>query len=184
MAYKYKDKELKVGTSWKDDDGITHPYNWATSWSSDDLTKWGVTITSDPDISFDSKFYSAKGVEKSLKDVNVVDDDGKAVLDEDGQQVVNKGLKTIWIEKTKNQAKLLLAESDWYVSRKAETDKAIPSNILTYRAAVRTATTTIENKINACSDLAAFISLFDVPMDSNNRATGNAPIYDWPEKVS
>jgi hypothetical protein len=184
MAYKYKDREITVGSSWRDDDNILHPYDWASAWSSDELKKWGVTYTPDPDISFDSKFYSAKDVEKNLNDVNVVDDDGKAVLDENGKQLVSMGLKSIWIEKTKTQAKTFLAESDWYAARKAETDKAIPSNILTYRAAVRTATTTIENKINACSDLAAFISLFQVPMDSDNRATGKAPIYDWPDIVS
>lgn len=184
MAYKYKEKEIKVGSSWTDDNGFIHPYNWADTWSSDDLVKWGVTYSADPDNSFDSKFYSSKGVEKNLNDVNVVDDNGKAVLDEDGKQLVSKGLKSIWIEKTKTQAKALLAESDWYVTRKADIGEAIPSNIDTYRKAVRTAAASIETKINACSDLAAFISLFNVPMDSNNRATGNAPIYDFPDKVS
>ena len=34
-------------------------------------------------------------------------------------------------------AKRYLAETDWYVARKSETDKAIPSDILTKRAQAR-----------------------------------------------
>ena len=39
MAYKYKDRYLKVGKAWQDDDGFKHPYNWSSSWSADDLKK-------------------------------------------------------------------------------------------------------------------------------------------------
>ena len=45
---------------------------------------------------------------------------GDAVLDTDGNQLVTKGLKTIWIEKTKATAKSLLSPTDWYVVRNAE----------------------------------------------------------------
>ena len=80
MAYKYKDRYLKVGKAWQDDDGFKHPYNWSSSWSADDLKKWGVTIEKDVDTSFDNRFYWAKGIERKLEDENVVDDDGKAEL--------------------------------------------------------------------------------------------------------
>ena len=64
MAYKYKNRYLKVGKAWQDDDGFKHPYNWQSSWSADDLKKWGITVEDDIDTSFDDKFYWAKGVEK------------------------------------------------------------------------------------------------------------------------
>ena len=60
---------------------------------------------------------------------------------------------------------------------------AIPSDISTYRTGVRTASKTIEDKINGCADLDAFKALFDVPTDSNGNPTGNAPIYDFPDEV-
>ena len=183
MAYKYKDRYLKVGKAWKDDNGIQHPYNWASSWSADDLKKWGVNVEKDVDTSYDDRFYWAKSIERKLEDENAVDQDGKAILDEDGNQVINKGLKNIWIERTKSTANGLLTVSDWYVTRKTETDTAIPSDITKYRTDVRTATKTIEDKINACSKLADFIKLFDVPKDKNGNPTGNAPIYDFPKEI-
>ena len=184
MAYKYKERYLKVGKAWQDDDGFKHPYNWSSSWSSDDLSKWGVTVEADEDTSYDSTFYWAKGIERKLADVNVVDEDGKAVNDPiTGKQMVQLGLKSIWITRTKESANGLLASSDWYVTRKAEASTAIPSDISTYRSAVRTASKTIEDKINGCADLDAFKALFDVPMDSDNKPTGNAPIYDFPDEV-
>jgi hypothetical protein len=184
MAYKYKDTYLKVGKAWQDDDGFKHPYNWASSWSADDLKKWGVTIEKDVDTSFDNRFYWAKGIERKLEDVNVTDDDGKAVIDPiTGKQQVQRGLKYQWIERTKSTANGLLTVSDWYVTRKSETDTAIPSNISKYRTDVRTATKTIEDKINACTKLADFMKLFDVPVNSDGKVTGNAPIYDFPDEV-
>ena len=183
MDYKYKERYLKVGKAWKDDNGIQHPYNWASSWSVDDLKRWKVTLEKDVDTTFDDRFYWSKGVERKLEDENAVDQDGKAILDEDGNQVINKGLKTIWIERTKSTANGLLTASDWYVTRKSETDTAIPSDISKYRTDVRTATKTIEDKINGCSKLADFIKLFDTPVDKDGNPTGNAPIYDFPKEI-
>jgi hypothetical protein len=100
-----------------------------------------------------------------------------------GEQGVTAGLKTNWIAQTKTSGNSLLASTDWYVTRKSETDTAIPSAITTYRSAVRTATGTIETAINACNDLDDFKALFVVPMDSDNKPTGNAPIYDFPDEV-
>ena len=184
MAYKYKDRYLKVGKAWQDDDGFKHPYNWQSSWSADDLKKWGVTIEKDIDTSYDDRFYFAKDIEKKLEDENVVDDDGKAVIDPiTGKQKIQRGLKYQWIEITKSTANGLLTASDWYVTRKSETDTAIPSNISKYRTDVRTATKTIEDKINACKKLDDFMKLFDVPKDKDGNITGNAPIYDFPNEV-
>ena len=183
MAWLYNGRTLKVGKSWTDDNGYKHPYNWASAWSAEDKEHWGVTWQDDPDTSYDDRFYWAKDVARSLTDINEVDDDGNAVLDEDGNQVVTLGLKSNWIAQTKTTANGLLASTDWYVTRKSESDVAIPSTISTYRTAVRTASGTIETAINGCADLDAFKALFVVPMDSDNKPTGNAPIYDFPDEV-
>jgi len=184
MAYKYKERYLKVGKAWQDDDGFKHPYNWSSSWSADDLKKWGVSVEADEDTSYDNRFYWAKGIERKLADENVVDEDGKAVIDSrTGKQMVQLGLKSNWIAQTKTTANGLLSSSDWYVTRKAEADTAIPSDISKYRTDVRTASKTIEDKINGCADLDAFKALFVVPVDSDGDPTGNAPIYDFPDEV-
>jgi len=184
MAWLYNGRTLKVGKSWTDDNGYKHPYNWATAWSDADKTQWGVTWQDDVDTSYDERFYWARDVERSLTDINEVDEDNNPILDQDGNQVVTKGLKTIWIERTKSTANGLLTASDWYVVRNAEKSTAIPADISTFRDAVRTASGTIETAINACTTLNAFKALFVVPMDDQDppQPTGKAPIYDFPDE--
>ena len=184
MAWLYNGRTLKVGKSWTDDNGYKHPYNWATAWSAEEKTKWGVSWQDDEDTSYDNRFYWARGIERSLDDINVVDEDGNAVIDPiTGVQQVQLGLKSQWIAQTKSTANGLLTASDWYVVRNTEKSTAIPTEISTYRDAVRTATGTIETAINGCADLDAFKALFEVPTDSDGNPTGNAPIYDFPEEV-
>ena len=185
MAWLYNGRTLKVGKSWTDDNGYKHPYNWASAWSAEDKEQWGVTWQDDEDTSYDNRFYWARDVERSLTDINEVDEDNNPILDEDGNQVVTKGLKTIWVEQTKETANNLLAKSDWYVVRNAEKSTAIPTEISTYRDAVRTASGTIETAINACADLDAFKALFVVPMDDQDppQPTGKAPIYEFPDEI-
>jgi len=182
MAWLHNGITLKVGKSWSDGN-YKHPYNWASAWSDEDKEQWGVTWQDDPDTSYDDRFYWAKDVPRSLTDINAVDEDGDAILDADGNQVVTLGLKSIWVAQTKTTANSKLASSDWYVTRKAETDEAIPSTITTYRTAVRTASGTIETAINSCADLDAFKALFVVPTDSDDNPTGNSPITDFPDEV-
>ena len=184
MAYQYKERYLKGGKAWQEDDGFKHPDNWSSAWSADDLKTWGVTVEADVDTSYDDRFYWAKGIERKLADENVVDDDGKAVIDiRTGKQMVQLGLKSIWVAKTKTTANSLMSSSDWYVTRKSESDVAIPSDIRKYRTDVRTATKTIEDKINGCADLDAFKALFVVTTDSDGNPTGNSPITDFPDEV-
>jgi hypothetical protein len=41
----------------------------------------------------------------------------------------------------------------------------------------------IETSITNASDLAAFMALYDTPVDSDGKPTGNAPINDWPDEI-
>jgi hypothetical protein len=181
--YKYGETVIRVGRSWTNNDGITHPRNWA-NWSDADKAAAGLVWEDDP-APFDSRFYWSADVPKSLDDVNEVDENGDPFLDEDGVQVVTKGLKSNAIELVKTQAGGLLAPTDWMVIKASEVaDYTVPADVLTYRAAVRTASNTIEAAITACTDLASFMALYDVPVDADNNPTGNAPINDFPEADS
>ena len=190
MAWLYNGTVIKAGQSWvgsaTDEEGTTidvvHPKNWMI-WSDEDKVSNGLVWQDDEDTSYDSTFYWAKDVPKSLEDTNNVDDDGNPILDDDGNQTVTKVLKSTWIALTKATANSLLARTDWYATRKAETDTAIPTDIATYRAAVRTATGTIETAINACTTLDEFKALFVTPVDEMSTPTGNAPIFDFPKEV-
>tara|TARA_R100001510_G_C7641158_1_gene198777 strand:- start:78 stop:623 length:546 start_codon:yes stop_codon:yes gene_type:complete len=181
MPWKLGDRIIKEGRSWSDGT-VTHPTNWAI-WSDADKKAAGL-VWEDPPAPFDNRFYWDAKTPRALDDVNEVDDDGKAVLDEKGEQVVTLGLKSQWKQTIKQQAAGLLAPTDWYITRKSEDNTAtIPSNVTTYRAAVRTKSGTIEKAITDAADHAAFMALFDAPVDSDGEPTGNAPIADWPDEI-
>jgi len=186
MPWKYSGKIIRVGKAWLDDDGVQHPSNWGI-W--DDDIKKAKGLTWEDDVApHDSRFYHGRNsdgslIPRSLTDVNEVDKDGKAVNGPDGKQLVTKGLKTVAIETAKAQAAGQLAPYDWYVVRNAEKSTAIPSSITTYRDAVRTACASIETSITNAADLAAFMALYDTPVDSDGKPTGNAPINDWPDTI-
>ena len=182
MAWKYNDRMIRVGRSWTNDDGVTHPTNWAI-WSDEDKASAGLVWEDEP-APFDNRFYWSAGVPKALEDVLQVNDVGEPIIDTmTGEQAVAYGLKTLAIRTCKQQAAGLLASTDWYITRKAETDTAVPESVLTYRAAVRTQSGVIEAAITACETLEAFMALYDTPVDENFMPTANAPIFDWPEEV-
>ena len=174
----YNGKRIREGRSWKDSDGITHPTSWGR-WSDAEKTNKGM-VWVDPAPSFDNRFWWDASTPKALEDVNAVDEDGNPVLDIDGEQMVILGLKSQAIALTKSQAAGLLAPTDWYVTRKAETGTEIPSEILTYRQSVREASGAIEASISGVTTHEAFIALYNAPVDAEGIPTGNAPIADWP----
>ena len=167
MAYKYSGRIIRTGKSWVDNDGITHPSNWMV-WSAETKAEKGVIWEDDPTSSFDNRFYWSADVPRALEDVT----------EEDGS--ITKGLKSNAIATVKQQAAGLLSPTDWYVTRKAETDAEIPSDILTYRQSVRTASGAIEAAISGVTTLEAFIALYEAPVDAEGNV-GIAPINAWPE---
>ena len=120
---------------------------------------------------------------KDVDDRDAIDSDGNNVLDQDGNQVIIEGLKTIFKKEIKAQAKGLLSSSDWYVIRKAEDpESTIPSDIATYRAAVRARSNEMETAIDGAADAAAMETLYTY----TNTGTEESPVYtrplgEWPE---
>ena len=178
--WQYNGKTIRAGRSWQDDNGITHPQTWG-NWSDADKTAAGL-VWVDPEPTYDNRFWWDANTPKALDDVNEVDENGDPLLDVDGNQVVTPGLKSVWKATVKRQAGGLLAPTDWMVIKASEVaDYSVDAATLTYRAAVRTASNTIEAAIDAAADHTAFVALFNVPVDSDGNPTGNSPIADWPE---
>ena len=178
----YTGLRIREGRGWKDNNGVKHPSTWGR-WTDAEKTAKGLVWIADP-VQYDSRFYTGDGTAKALDDVNAVDDDGNAILDEDGVQIVTKGLKSNAIAQTKVTAGSLLAPTDWMVIKASEVSGyTVPSAITTYRAAVRTASNTIETAITNAADHAAFMALYDTPVDADGVPTGNAPINDWPDEI-
>ena len=191
MPWKYNGSTLKVGRAFTGTDGTKYPAVWMR-YSDSEKAAIGITWEDPPasEAPYDNRFYWGRQTDgtlipRSLTDVNEVDESGNAIIDMmTGKQLVTKGLKTIYIEQTKQTANDKLSETDWYVTRKAEdSTTTIPSDVTTYRAAVRTKSGQIESAISGAANHAAFMALFDVPVDSDGNPTGNAPINDWPDEI-
>ena len=158
MAFLLNGKPLAVDVPFTVGD-INYPANWLRLSSAQEKKDLGITEVADAPT-YDSRFYWGDGTARALDDVNEVDENGDPVLDENGNQVVTLGVKSVLKAQEKATAGSLLAKYDWYVVRKAETSKAIPTAIKTYRTAVRTACLTRETEIDNCADTAALVTLY------------------------
>jgi len=103
--------------------------------------------------------------------------EGKSVGD-----VKVKGLKTLYKENFNAQAAGLLAKTDWYVIKAADVGSySVPSNISTYRAAVRTKVNAMETSIDGCANVEALITLLTYTTDSEG--VQSRPLGEFPDEV-
>ena len=169
MAFKLDGKPLAVDVAFSHND-INYPANWLRLASKTEKEAIGITEEADAPT-YDSRFYWGDGTAKALDDVNEKDKDGNLLKDERGNQVVTLGVKSVLKKQEKGIAGSLLAKYDWYVIRKAEASKAIPTAIKTYRTAVRTACATRETEIDNCADTAALVTLYSSKEDGTPNMT-------------
>tara|TARA_R100000700_G_scaffold34544_1_gene42687 strand:+ start:4622 stop:5215 length:594 start_codon:yes stop_codon:yes gene_type:complete len=168
------DAPFTVGTG---KDAINYPANWLRLSTAEEKKAIGITEVSDP-TTYDGRFYNSDGSAKSLVDVDATyeEDDpdgtykkGDLIKNPDGTQHVYYGVKSTLIQTERGTVNSLLAEYDWYVTRKSEKGTAIPDTISTYRDGVRAAYETRKTEINNCADTAALINLYDSTYDSDGK---------------
>ena len=167
MAFLLDGKPLAVDVPFTHGD-VHYPANWLRLSTAQEKKDLGITEVADA-ATYDSRFYWGDGTAKALDDVNATDENGDLLKDENGNQVVILGVKSILKAQEKATANSLLAKYDWYVVRKAEKDVAIPTAVTTYRDAVRTACDTREKEIDNCADTAALVTLYGVTTDSEGK---------------
>jgi len=102
--------------------------------------------------------------------------DKKIPEGKDVGDVAVEGLKTTLIKTIKNQAAGILADTDWYIVRKADAGTAVPSAVTTHRAAVRTKSNEMETAIDNASDVDALAALYEYV----NTGTEENPVYERP----
>ena len=116
---------------------------------------------------------------KKLEDEDAKDQDGNNILDENGNQVINYGLKTIKKRIIKQQASGLLAPTDWYVVKATEVeDYNVPENITTYRAEVRAKSNEMETQIDACNNVDELKALYEYTRQEDGTQT--RPLAEFP----
>ena len=181
---------LRAGRGWKDENGVQHPSNW-NIWSVEEKTAAGVTEIvqeSPPDSRLYTWSHNADGTvnstPKSLDDFGMLGEDELRnvvpILDEDGNERMFPGVKSTLKEEVNNQQGSLLDQTDWYMIRKVDNDMAIPSNIQTWRDAIRTKGDAMKAAIDGAANTDAIDVLF-VTYDKDGNKSGI--LYDWPELV-
>jgi len=118
---------------------------------------------------------------KRLEDENAVDENGDPVLDDDGVQLINYGLKTDKKRIIKQQASGLLEKTDWH-NHKAFDDETytIPNNIKTYRANVRSKSNEMETQIDACATVQELETLYTY---TTTDGVQSRPLAEFPEEI-
>ena len=119
---------------------------------------------------------------KRLNDENAVDENGEPVLDNDGVQLINYGLKTEKKRIVKQQASGLLAPTDWYVVKASEVESYnVPENITTFRANVRAKSNEMETQIDACTNVDELKALYEYTTQEDGTQT--RPLAEFPKEV-
>ena len=114
---------------------------------------------------------------KALDDRNATDDEG---VDLD-PVVVIPGLKTNHKRIIKQQASSELANTDWYITRKADAGTAVPSAVTTHRAAVRTKSGEMETAIDNAANVDALAALYEyVNTGTEENPVMERPLGAWP----
>ena len=180
-------------------DGVKHPRQIFTSWTAAEKKAIGILpVTSGTKL--DDRYYISnnetyaiasdgnsvvgtitKAKNKTLTDTNAVNEDGSKVLDEKGNQVVIPGLRTIAKQKADTTAHSMLSRFSWLVERKITADVAIPSEVTTFMASVRTAHKSICDAIDACNSMTKFIAIHTDEYNEDGSLKTIAKVNDWPD---
>jgi len=144
---------LPEGTSFYDANGVQYGSGWLNQATEEQKAAIGITWVADA-VRADDRFYWDGNINnpKALADVTET---------VDGKEYVTKGLKSNFIAQTKQTAGSLLANTDWYVVRKAERNVDIPANVVTKRAAIVTEADRLETAITNAANVEALIEVLN-----------------------
>jgi hypothetical protein len=139
---------LPEGTSFYDANGTQYPSGWLNQSTEEQKAAIGITWVADP-IPVDTRFYWDTDLPKALEDK----------LEEDGS--TTKGLKSNFKAQVKDTANKLLANTDWYVIRKAERSVDIPTDIADQRSAIVTEANRLDTAIDGVDTVEGLIAILN-----------------------
>ena len=183
---------------------VRYPARIFSAWTANELAAIGIyEITFDNSKKKDEKYYintnqtftydaDARTVTATYGDATpkahadslwtqADSDDGDLPDDKEVGDVKVEGLKTQLIRTLKQQVAGELARTDWYITRNAEKETAIPSAISTHRDAVRTKQAEMETAITNATDTPALETLYTYTTDDDgvqSRPLGELPTLE------
>tara|TARA_R100000654_G_scaffold35314_1_gene60742 strand:- start:12 stop:620 length:609 start_codon:yes stop_codon:yes gene_type:complete len=179
-------------------DGIQYPASIYTLWSEAERNAIGIyTVEIDNTNRKDEEWYINTNITyafgsgkvtgsygtataKAIEDVDATDDDGNKLKDENGNQIINEGLKTIKKRMIDLQCAGILQPSDWRVIKAKEIGGTINSGWKTWRASVRTKCNSMQDQIDAVSNVDELAALFTYTTTDGvtSRPLGEFPIKE------
>ena len=181
-------------------DDVQYPAKIFQLWSSSELNAIGIYEVTTDTSNFKDEYYYINTNEqynysnnqvtrswgnatpKRLEDEDAVDKNGDPVLDDDGNQIINYGLKTEKKRIVKQQASGLLAPTDWYVVKATEVaEYNVPENITSFRAEVRAKSNEMETQIDACTTVDELKALYEYTEQEDG--TQKRPLAEFPKEV-
>ena len=170
---------------------VRYPAKIFSVWSASELNAIGIyEVVTDSSNFKDEAYYINTNEEYNFANNQVTrswgtatpkrleDENGDPVLDDNGVQLINYGLKTDKKKIVKSQASGLLAPTDWHVVKATEVaDYNVPENITTFRTDVRAKSNEMETQIDACTNVEELKTLYT--RDQN----GIRPLAEFPEEV-
>ena len=182
-----KPTQLKIGD-------INYPRNIFELWSESDLKTLGIyPVVQDNSNLKDSEYYIngnssysfaddtvtlsyASATAKPMTDTLFTAEDEAANSYHVEGTVKSRGLKSEKKTQINGTANSLLQETDWMVIREADGGTAMPSNIKTWRASVRTKANSMCTQIDNAADVDALAALYAY----TNTGTEENPVYTRP----
>ena len=181
-------------------DDVQYPAKIFQLWSSSELNAIGIYEVITDTSNFKDEYYYINTNEqfnysdnqvtrswgtatpKRLEDEDAVDENGDPVLDDDGNQIINYGLKTEKKRIVKQQASGLLAPTDWYVVKATEVaEYNVPENITSFRTEVRAKSNEMETQIDACTTVDELKQLYEYTEQEDGTIT--RPLPEFPEEI-
>jgi len=161
---------------------VNYPSNIFMLWTASELEALGIyEVVIDNTNLKDEKYYINTNQSFDFADGVVTASYGVAtpkaiddVTDEDGN--VTRGLKYNYKQIINQQAGGILQSTDWMVVRAAEGGTAVPSDIATWRAAVRTKSNDMCTMIDGAADVDALAALYTY----TNTGTEESPVMERP----
>ena len=180
-------------------DGIQHPKAIFSLWTEAERNAINIyTVEMDNSKKKNEEWYNNTNVTYAFDGSKVTGSYGDATAkahadtlftaqdESDGKgtegDVKDEGLKTKLIRSIKSQAEGELNKTDWYITRKAEKNTAIPSAVSTHRDAVRSKQAEMETAITNASDTPALETLYTYTTQedgSTTRPLGELPTKDF-----
>jgi hypothetical protein len=139
---------LPEGTSFYDANGVQYGSGWLNQATEAQKLAIGITWVADP-TPVDTRFYWDTDLPKALEDK----------LEENGS--TTKGLKSNFKAQVKDTANKLLAQTDWYVIRKAERSVDIPTDIADQRSAIVTEANRLDTAIDGVDTVEGLIAILN-----------------------